>query len=124
MSDDDDGTMNLVAFQISPELMARAEAALAAVREEPAQGPAVEELVEVVVEMTDRGMDFYYLEPLRRAEAGAMTTSAAKIGIAAAGRGIPAIIRRVVRSLDEEQILSIADFIDEILVRVAADGED
>ena len=124
MSDDDAGTVNLVAFQISPELMARAEAALAAVREEPAQGPAVEELVEVVLEMTDRGLDFYYLEPLRRAEAGAMTTSAARLGIAAAGRGIPAIIRRVVRSLDEEQILSIADFIDEILVRVAADGAD
>ena len=118
MPDSSKASVNLVAFQISPELMERAEEALAAVRRDPAREDNVEELIDVVLEMTDRGMDFYYLEPLRRAEAGAMTTSAARLGIAAAGRGIPAIIRRVVRSLDEEQILSIADFIDEILVRV------
>ena len=108
---------NLVAFQISADLMARADAALAAVREDPAEEPNVEALLEVVLELTDRGMDFYYLEPLRRAGAGRMLTSAARLGIAAAGRGIPPIIRRVVSSLDEEQLLAIADFVDEILIR-------
>lgn len=105
-----------MAFQISPELMRRARQAVAAVRADPGHEPHVEELVEVVVELTDRGLDFYYMEPLRRARAGAMTASAARVGLAAAGRGIPAIIRRVVSSLDEDQIREIADFVDEILV--------
>ena len=108
---------NLVAFQVSPELMQRAQEALATVRRDPADEDGVERLVEVVLELTDRGMDFYYLEPLRRARAGTMTTSAARLGIAAAGRGIPPIIRRVISSLDEEQVLAIAAFLDEILIQ-------
>ena len=120
MSDKPADRADLVAFQIPPELMAEAQEALAAVREDPAHEPNVEALLGVVLELTDRGLDFYYLEPLRRARAGAMTTSAAKLGIAAAGRGIPPIIRRVISSLDEDQILEIADFIDEMLI--PADG--
>ena len=116
MSDTTQARADLVAFQISPELMAEAQEALAAVRQDPAHKPNVEALLDVVLELTDRGLDFYYLEPLRRARAGTMTTSAAKLGLAAAGRGIPPIIRRVIGSLDEDQILGIADFIDEILI--------
>ena len=107
---------NLVTFEISAELMAEARSAVAAVRRDPSHKPNVEALVEIVLELTDRGLDFYFLEPLRRARAGAMSTSTAKLGIAAAGRGIPPIIRRVISSLDEDQILAIADFIDQILV--------
>lgn len=117
MSDTPESGANMVAFEISPELMARAEEALAAVRAEPGHTPNVDALVEVILELTDRGMDFYYLEPLRRARVSAMATSAARLGFAAASRGIPAIIRRVVSSLDEEQLLGIVDFIDEILIR-------
>lgn len=108
-----------VAFRITPELAERAQAALRAVREDPSDEYHVEGLVEVILELTERGMDFYYLEPLRRARAGTITTSAARLGIAAAGRGIPTIVRRVVSSLDEEQLLSIAGFVDEILIREA-----
>lgn len=111
---------NLVAFEIPPELMARAQAALEAVRDDPEHRPHIKALVEVVLELTDRGMDFYYLEPLRRAEVGTMARSAARLGIATVGRGIPPVVRRVVSSLDGEQVLAIADFIDEILIQ--ADG--
>lgn len=117
MKEASEDSPNLVAFRISSEFMERAQAALRGVREDPSDGDSVEALVEVILELTDRGMDFYYLEPLRRARAGAITTSAARLGIAAAGRGIPAVIRRVVSSLDEEQVLSIAGFVDEILIR-------
>ena len=116
MSDASESRADLVAYQISPELMAEAQEALAAVREDPAEEANVETLLEVVLELTDRGMDFYYLEPLRRARVGTVTASAARLGIAAAGRSIPPIIRRVISSLDEEQLLSIVDFLDEILV--------
>ncbi len=116
MSDEPVSGADLVAFQISPELMAEAQEALAAVREDPTHRPNVKALVEVLLELTDRGMDFYYMEPLRRARAGTMTASAARLGLAAASRGIPPIIRRVISSLDENQVLAIADFVDEILI--------
>ena len=117
MKESPEDSANLVAFRISPELMERAQAALRAVREDPSDEDEVNALLEVILELTDHGMDFYYLEPLRRARAGTITTTAARVGLAAAGRGIPAIIRRVISSLDEGQLLSIADFVDEILIR-------
>lgn len=110
------GDPGRIAFRISPELRARTEAALAAVREAPADRPRVEELVEVILELTEAGLDYYYLEPLRRADVGAMSTAAARLGVAAAGRSLPTIVRRVVLPLDEAQILSIAEFIDELLI--------
>ena len=112
----------LVAFRISPDVLARAEAALEAVREDPGEEAGRAALLGVVLELTERGMDFYYLEPLRRARAGTVVTSAARLGIAAAGRGIPPIVRRVVSSLDDEQLLAIADFVDEILIRGGSRG--
>jgi hypothetical protein len=105
-----------VGFRISPDLRARTEAALATVRADPADRARVEELVEVVLELTEVGLDYYYLEPLRRARVGAMGSTAARMGIATVGRGIPAIVRRVIVSLDEEQVLEIADFIADLLV--------
>ena len=121
VSEEAESSDNLVAFQIPAELMAQAEAALQAVRADPAAEESRGALVEIVLELTDRGMDFYYLEPLRRARVGAMATSATRLGIAAAGRGIPPIVRRVISSLDDEQVLGVADFVDEILIRERRD---
>ena len=106
-----------VAFRISPELMERARAAVAAARRDPTEEDHIEELIEVILELTDRGLDFYYLEPLRRARAGTMALSATRLGLAAASRGIPPTVRRVITGFDEEQVLVIADFLDEILIR-------
>ena len=106
-----------IGFRISPELAARTESAVAGVRQDPADRDRVDELVEVVLEMTDVGLDYYYLEPLRRARVGAMATGAAKLGLATAERSIPPIVRRVLTGLDAEQILEIAEFIDDLLVR-------
>ena len=106
-----------VAFEISAELRRRCESVIAAVRAAEDPRDHVGELSDVVVEMTDTGLDFYFLHPLQLAEAGRVATGTAKVGLAAARRGIPAVIRRVVASLSDEQVLRIADFIDEILVR-------
>lgn len=107
---------NRVAFSISPGLMTRAEASLEALRRDPAHAPHVKELVAVVLELTESGLDYYFLEPLRRARVGAMGMTTARLGIATAGRAISPLVRRVMSSLDEEQILSIADFVDELLI--------
>lgn len=106
-----------VAFAISADLRRRCEEVLAAVREDGDPRPHVDELAAVVVEMTDAGLDFYFLLPLELAEAGAVARGTARVGIAAARRGIPTVIRRVVASLSDDQLLRIVDFIDDILVR-------
>jgi hypothetical protein len=117
MISDHEKNSSRVAFRISPELMARAEATLQAVRQNPEHPPHVQDLVAVILELTENGLDYYFLEPLRRMRVGAMGMTTARLGIAAAGRSIQAIVRRVLSSLNEEQILSIAEFVDELLIR-------
>ena len=43
------------------------------------------------------------------------------MGVAAAKAGIPRVIRQVIRTLSEEEILKIVDFVSEMLIR---DPED
>ncbi len=116
MSSTDQGR-DLVAFEISPELRQRVEAALAELRAAPDPKTCVPELVGTVLEMTDVGLDYFYLRPLEEVEAGLVARSTAKIGIAAAGKSLPLIVRRVVGSLSKEQLLELADVIEGMLVK-------
>ncbi len=106
-----------VAFSISAELRRRCEAVIDAIRQAEDPSDHLDELAEVVVDMTDCGLDFYFLHPLERAGAGRVAKTTTRVGLAAARRGLPAVIRRVMASFTDEQVLEIADFIDEILLR-------
>lgn len=106
-----------VAFEISAELRRRCEEAIAAVRAADEPREHLAELVEAVVELTDTGLDFYFLYPLERVGAGRVARGTAQVGVAAARRGLPTVVRRVVGSLSNGQVLELVDFIDEILVR-------
>jgi len=108
---------DLVAFEISPELRQRIEAALAELRAAPDPKTCVPELVEAVLEMTAVGLDYFYLRPLEAIQAGLVLRSTAKVGIAAAGKGLPIIVRRVVGALSKEQLLVLADVIEGLLVK-------
>ena len=105
------------AFAVAPELAARTEAVIDKLRASEDRKQHVAELVEVVLELTEAGLHFYYLHPLELAGVGLVSRSAAKVGIAAAGKGIPIIVRRVVGSMSDDQLLRIAEFIDRMLVR-------
>ena len=106
-----------VAFTISPDLRRRIEAVVAAIREADEPRGHLGDLTETVVEMTDTGLDFYFLHPLERIGAGRMARGTAKVGVAAARRGLPTVVRRVLATLSDDQLLDLVDYIDEILVR-------
>lgn len=109
-----------VAFSISPELGERVEAVIEKLRSDSIPKAHVGELVEVVLEMTEVGLEYYYLRPLEVAGVGMMLRSSAKLGIAAAGKSTPMIVRTVVGGMSNDQLLKIANFLDEILIRSEA----
>lgn len=113
----DDEPVGRVAFEIPGELRQRAETVAHDLRSDPDKQQHVAELVDVVLAMTDRGLYYYFLHPLEEAGVGAMTRGAVDLALGAAGRTLPMVVRKTIRSLNEEQLLSIADFIDHILVR-------
>lgn len=109
-----------VAFRVSAELQQRAASVVASIRSDRDKRKHVPALIEVVLEMTDAGLHYYFLHPLERAGVGAVTRRAVELAIGTAGRTLPMVVRKTVGSLNDEQISSIAEFLDEILVQEEA----
>jgi len=106
-----------LAFEPPPELLAKTEAIIAKLRSTESRKAHAPELIEVVLELTRSGLDAYYFQPLELAEVGFASRSTAKAGIAAGAKGISMIVRRVLGSMTDEQLLTVADFMDSILIR-------
>jgi len=111
-----------VAFEISSELRQRAETVVSNLRSDPEKQKHVPELVEVVLAMTDRGLHYYFLHPLEEAGVGVVTRKAVALALGTAGRTLPMVVRKTVKSLNDDQLLSIADFVDHILVGEKGDA--
>ena len=114
MSDGESGRA-LIAFEISSDLRERIEAVIAEMRDAEKPKQHVAELVTVVLEMTDVGLDYYYLRPLGAIEAGFVLRNTAKVGLAAAKKSLPLLIRKVVSGLSDKQLLALTDVLEEMV---------
>jgi hypothetical protein len=109
-------TRSLLAFEVPSELCRRTEEVIEAIRKSADPQPHAQELIEVIIELTRTGLDSYFLLPLKRARVGSVNYGSAKLGVAAAGKSLPVLVRKVVGSVSSEQLLEIVDFLDQILV--------
>jgi len=94
-------------FHHSEKLRAQTLAVLAALEKSPDPEKHRGALADVVVELTETGMDAYFRKPLEQAGAGFIVEQSASLGIATASRIIGAAIRNVIGLLDAPQLLSV-----------------
>lgn len=76
---------------------------------------AIDKLYALIVDMTDAGLDFFFIEPLRRLRASKMMLSMAKVGISSMLKGSKMVVHKVLKKLDDRSLASILDFIEEII---------
>lgn len=76
---------------------------------------AIEQLYSLIIDLTDAGLDFFFLEPLRRLRAGSMMMGMARMGIGSMLKGSKMVVHKVLKKLDDESLHSILDFIEEII---------
>jgi len=98
-------------FFHSEELRAKTIALLAALEqaEDPIQHR--DALGDLVVELTDAGMDYYFLRPLQLAKAGFVVQQSANLGISGAVRIMASVIRSIISRMDKDQLLTICGYI-------------
>lgn len=72
-------------------------------------------LGDLVVELTNAGMDDYFLKPLRLAKAGFVVQQTANLGVAGATRIMAPMIRNIIGRLDRDQLLSISGYIRQLM---------
>ncbi len=76
---------------------------------------AIDQLHSLIVDLTEAGLNFFFLEPLHRLNATSMMTGMAKVGISSMVKGSKMIIHKVLKKLDDRSLPAILDFIEEII---------
>jgi hypothetical protein len=74
-----------------------------------------DELGDIVVELTECGMEYFFLRPLKLANAGFFTEQSANLGMAASTRVLASVIRNIIGRMDSPQLLSIAGYIRQLM---------
>ena len=72
-------------------------------------------LGDLVVELTDTGLNYYFLKPLQQAEVGFVVYQSASLGISGALRMMSSVSRTIIGRLDKNQLLTIGDYIRQLM---------
>jgi hypothetical protein len=83
----------------------------------------ISDLTELIIDLTESGMRFYFIESLERLNVGAVTMGIAKVGISSTTKGMKMVITKVLKKLDSEQISELTTFLDEIICRAEPDSK-
>ncbi|MBU2875952.1 hypothetical protein [Marinobacter salexigens] len=101
---------------IPDELRTRALYTIEELRERgKADKEAIDQLYNLIIDMTETGLDFFFIEPLRRLNASKMMLSMAKVGISSMLKGSKMVVHKVLKKLDDRSLASILDFLEEII---------
>lgn len=104
-----------IRFLLSEELREKTIEVLATLEqaENPKQYRGI--LGDLVVELTNAGMDYFFIKPLELAKVGFVTQKTANLGMAGTQRVMGPIIRRVIGGMDKNQLLIICNYIRELM---------
>lgn len=70
-----------------------------------------EALADLVADLTESGMDYYYLRALKLSNAGYMAQQSARMGIAGAVKMISSVSRRFIMRMDRKELLAVTGHI-------------
>ena len=72
-------------------------------------------LANIVVELTDSGMEYYFLRPLKLAKVGFFTVQSVNLGMAATTRVLASVIRNVIGRMDSSQLLFVCSYVRQLM---------
>ena len=102
-------------FYHAPSLRADTLAVLAALEKAEDGTKHRAALADIVVELTNSGMDYYFLRPLKLANVGFFAQQSANLGMAGTTRVLGSVIRNMIGGMDEAQLLSICGYIRQLM---------
>ena len=98
-------------FQLTPEAQHRLDAVLAAIEQSAEPAEHGEALADVVAELTDAGLSYYYLRAAKVAKVGFVVEQATRLAVSGAGKLISSVCRKYLVRMDGAQLLAIAGHI-------------
>jgi hypothetical protein len=105
-----------LSFPLSEELRQQTVETLAKLRESSDRRQHIPLLSDLISELTETGLEYFFVHSLKQAGVGLIGVSTAKLGIASTSKGIPVVINRLVGLMSNDQLLAVAEFIDGSLI--------
>lgn len=72
-------------------------------------------LADVVVELSNSGMDYFFMRPLKLAKAGFVTEQSASLGLKGVQQVMATVIRQIIGRMEAPQLLSVCDSIRQLM---------
>ncbi|MDK9703576.1 MAG: hypothetical protein OEL20_10590 [Sulfuritalea sp.] len=73
-------------------------------------------LSNLVIELTDSGMDYYFITPLKLAKPGFLVEQSAKLGLAGVQQVMGSVVRQIIGRMDSPQLLSVCGSIRQLML--------
>ena len=113
----DPQTTSRLSFPLDEELTNRTIETIESFRSHPEDKANADALVDLILALTEAGLHEYYVRPLEQAKAGMMALGTAKVGVTTSKRGISVIVNKVIRKMSTDQLHSIVDSMESMLIR-------
>jgi hypothetical protein len=75
-----------------------------------------EALADIVVELTNSGMNYFFLRPLKLAKAGFIVEQSANLGLAGAQQVMGSVIHSIIGRMDRPQLLVVSGYIRQLML--------
>ena len=73
-------------------------------------------LSSLVVELTNCGMDYYFMKPLKLAKPGFLIEQSASLGLASVQQVMGSVVRQIIGRMDNPQLLSVCGSIRQLML--------
>lgn len=96
-------------FYHSAALRARTDRLLAAIEQDGDPTRHARDLADLVVDLSEAGMEYYFLKPIRQAKLGVVAQKTASLGMSGALRVMSPIVRTILHGASAAQLKVIAE---------------
>jgi len=100
-------------FPLSDNLKARVEAVVAEVKAASNRRQHALKLFQVISDLSDEGLDYYFIQSLKRAGLGRIKMIAVENALAVGKKAILTVGKGIIKAMNDEQLLIIANVIED-----------
>jgi hypothetical protein len=103
-------------FYHSEALREKTDKVLSALESRPDHKKNGDAVADLVTELVEAGMDYYFLTPLKEAQIGFVGEKSASVGIASASKLISSVSRKFLIRMDQRQLMVVSSHIQSLAV--------
>lgn len=111
-----------IAFPISASLREDVATIIDRFRTEGKTSDSVNRLTDIVIELTETGSEYLFVDSITYAGASTFQIKAVHLALHTARKAIGIVGRQILKAMPEAQLVKLMDFLEEILLEVVEDA--